>query len=207
MKFTKLEEYREQAAKALERSAEAEAAKSAAFEELQGLKRQYEDKLRTFVETGVGGDSEIDALADRITEAERRYQRKVRECEMITVIRGKGFDITPETLVTSWNTEFKPKFKAEKFDPAAQALLDAKMAYFEAVIRYKGVVADYEAAKRDVIWTLHPSDGRGKYAYSFGDLDFKTTSEVERYFIQSYDLVSISAGKVPDNMKDLRRDK
>lgn len=203
MKFEKLQQYRENDAKHLAKQEEVLMQKEAAFAELRELKVQYELKLRQSVQKGVDAGDELDALDNRIDAAEKVYRRKEREYTVSSTLKVGG--LTPEELAKSWREEFLPAFKKAKVDPAAQALLDAKLAYIDAFLAYRRTINELKAEQTASVWTMHPTDGQGKYAYSFPDCDFQTTAESDTYYIKNTDLYFLSSEKTPISIQYVKR--
>ncbi|WP_169083238.1 hypothetical protein [Paenibacillus sp. PL91] len=203
MKFEKLQEFREQDAKHLAKVQDILTQKDAAQAEVRELKAQYEMKLRQSVEKGIDAGAELDALSDRIDAAEKVYRRKEREYTVSSTL--KVGNVTPEELSRSWREEFMPAFKKAKVDPAAKSLLAAKLAYIDAFMAYRGAINELKAEQTAAIWALHPTDGRGKYAYSFPDCDFHRAEDSNKYYIKDDDLRFLAREQAPLSIQYVKR--
>ncbi|MFD0588660.1 hypothetical protein ACFQZE_11645 [Paenibacillus sp. GCM10027627] len=203
MKFETLREYKEQAARHAATVGEAYTKREAAFTELKELKAEYEYKLHQSVATGVDDSAKLDTLSDKIDAAERIFRRKDREYEITAMGRRSG--LTPDDLVKAWKDDYLPDYKEKIADPAAKALLDAKMAYIDAYFNYRGVINDLKAEQIAVVWTLHPTDGRGAYTYSFSDCDFQRTEETDLHYIKDGDLRWLGKEIMPRSVQYVKR--
>lgn len=192
MEFTKIEQFIAERAEKLGKQAIIKQQRDSALEQVQALKAEFEAAMRRSLETGQDAGKALDALSVRIEEAERVFQRKDREWQLAgSVMQPK---ITSDYVVTAWNTEFKPAYKKEVFDPAAAAVLAAKKAYVAAVQQYKSVVREYGDKRYAAASELNPSDP-GRYVYKMTDVDFQYTTETDVYFIKEGDLYDLNAGR------------
>lgn len=124
MEFTKIKQFIEERANMSVKQAVVKQERDSALEEVQALKAEFEATMRRSLETGQDAGKALDALSVRIEEAERTFKRKEREAQVAAAVFQPK--MTSDDIITAWNTEFKPAFKKEKFDPAAEALLAAK---------------------------------------------------------------------------------
>lgn len=203
MKFEKIEEYRKQSEDYLAQQTERSRQRASALEEVQALKAEYEKLMRDSLVAGTDAGTELDELSNKTAAAERTYERKNREYQVASTLY--NHTVTKEEVVAAWNTEFKAQFKAEKFDPAADKLLAAKLAYIDAYQEYKRVVGVYEDLKGDVLSTLAPSGDDGKYRYKLTDVDFQTTTETDTYFIKRDDLYHLDNGEPVRSIQYVKR--
>jgi hypothetical protein len=203
MKFEKIEEYRKQSEEYSAQQAERVRQRASALEEVQALKAEYEKLMHDSLVSGTDAGTELDELSDKIAAAERIYERKNREYQVASTLY--NHTVTKEDVVASWNTDFRPQFKADKFDPAADALLAAKLAYIDAFQAYWGVIKEYKDTKEDTLSTLAPSGNDGKYRYKLTDVDFQTTTETDTYFIKRDDLYHLDNGESVRSIQYVRK--
>ncbi|RED86203.1 hypothetical protein [Cohnella phaseoli] len=176
-----------------------------AREELHALKTEYERLAAAMFASGVGADSELDTLSDRIDAAERTLARRNREYEF--VVGRQSTKITIEDIIASWNQDFIPEFRAKVYDPAIQALLDAKLAYIDAFRRYRDAVKQHEGIKRGALQVLggESASGGSRYRYSLKNVDFETIPEAGKYKITAADLYDLSRDKSPRSVQYVKR--
>ncbi|UMR35895.1 hypothetical protein MJ749_25275 [Paenibacillus polymyxa] len=203
MKFEKIEEYRKQSEVYTAQQTERGLQRASALEEAQALKAEYEKLMRDSLVGGTDAGTELDELSDKIAAAERIYERKNREYQVASTLY--NHTVTKEDVVAAWNAEFKPQFKAEKFDPAASALLAAKLAYIDAFQAYREVVKEYADVKEDVLSTLVPSGDDGKYRYKLEEVDFQFTTETDTHFVKQTDLYYLGNGEPVRSVQYLER--
>ncbi|MBE0335578.1 hypothetical protein [Paenibacillus sp. 23TSA30-6] len=203
MEFEKIEEYRKQSEDYLAQQTERSRQRASVLEEVQALKAEYEKLMRDSLVSGTDASKELDDISDKIAAAERTYERKNREYQVASTLY--NHTVTPEDVIAAWNAEFKPQFKAEKFDPAASALLAAKLAYIDAFQAYREVVKEYTDVKEDVSSTLVPSGDDGKYRYKLEEVDFQFTTETDTHFVKQADLYCLGNGEPVRSIQYVKR--
>lgn len=205
MKFELIEDFRKHADELVAILKGVHSRRESALEEVQALKAEYERVIRESLLTGRDTSSELDELCARIATAEELFKRRDLEYQLFVPSQAKK--ISREDVVSSWNSDFFPKYKRELFDPAIESLLKAKLSYIDAYLHYKKVVSDYDTAKNDVLRTLAPSGEDGKYRYAMKNIDFDALERTNTYFLNRGDLHDLSSSQVPVSVRHVKRGK
>lgn len=187
IEFKKAKEYQEQGKDIMAAMQAAKARRDSALELVHALKADYEGAIRKSFEAGADATAELDSLSDKIEAAERAFKR--RESEYAHVTATQTQKVKPDDVIAAWNTEFIPKFKESLYDPAIQALIDAKLAYVSAWQTYRGVVKQFDGIKGDALAALGGETTVGsRYRYKLKDVDFETPAQSDPYYITGTDL-------------------
>lgn len=197
--FTTLQTYKAKDDARLEKLAKIYATKDAAQEELTQLRQLYEKTIHDSVTKGTDATEELDALSDKIDAVERTLKRRTQECQVARTLRSDG--LSEDDLLNAWKTEYIPAVKKAHIEPAAQALMDAKKKYVDAFLAYRKVIAEIERERQACIWTMHPTDGRGKYTYAYNLPDFATDRERDAHCITDTDLYYLAREERPESLK------
>ncbi|SFS76279.1 hypothetical protein [Paenibacillus sp. 453mf] len=202
MKFELIESYRRQSDEFNAKQEERARQRASALETVQALRAEYAKVMRDSLVNGTDAGKQLDKLSDQIAEAERTFERKKREYEVAETMR--MHTITPQQVQDSWNQEFTPQYRSEVFNPAIEALLNAKLAYIEAYKSYRAVVKDFDDQKKDTYETLAPGRWPNPYQYKLNEIDFNLTTETDRYFIKRYDLNDLNGDKPVRSVQGLK---
>ncbi|ADC48956.1 hypothetical protein BpOF4_04460 [Alkalihalophilus pseudofirmus OF4] len=179
MKFELLDQYTEERAARVRQSSEMSFRVKQAEEEVQGLKAEYEAKLRASLIDGKDITKELDALDEKIKEAEKAHARRRQEQTLFTQM--KTTSITPDDIVEEWRSKYLPEFKAIKLAPAYEKMFEAKKQWVEAWAEYQAAIAEYNDEKQATIHEV------GDYVYyKLGKIE-ADADERDKYFFGEYD--------------------
>ncbi|MCM3560903.1 hypothetical protein M4D57_20270 [Brevibacillus borstelensis] len=184
----KLVEQREKMAEAAQAFRDRE---EQAKQELEALKRQYEQTILQSVREGKDMTKELDALSEQIAAAEKAYKRRQEERAAYSNIPNR-ISITQEDIVREWNEVFRPHVVETRLNPTLKRLLRAKKELIDATM-------DYLALNKEVTDEINRTvDVAGESVrYKLKGVAFDYRKDVEKYFVTEDDLYWLSRGEMP----------
>lgn len=203
-KFEWIEEYLGSSAEYQKRVTEVAHERDSALEKVQALKADYAQELRRGVMERVDVSGRLAELDAKIEEAERMFKYKdeaLRVAQSGTVynpVINKG-GLTPAWLA------YKAKYIEEVVNPRKQAMLDAKLAYIDAVQAHRAAVRHYEAEKSYALNTVYPNTWPAPGQYSLGVVDFELQAERDKYQISREDIYLLTEGRPVQSIQHVKR--
>jgi DNA repair exonuclease SbcCD ATPase subunit len=195
MRFELIDKVIEQRERGLKETQELHDRIEMAKEELENLKREYEQTVLMSVREQKDLTKELDALAERIEQAEKAVKRREEERAAYRLVAGQG-RITADDIVREWNESYLPKVKEQRLTPVLRRLLRAKREVAEATLSYRQLVKEIESEKNDVRNIVGDSVYYKLKGVAF---DFKTESD--KYLIKDSDLYDLERGEMPRSLQ------
>ena len=190
-----LEAYREQTTRHLKASAEFTRKVDQAAEEYNVVKAKYEALIRESVRTGKDKTAELDKLSEQIDLAEKAYERRSQERAAFNSLP-KDDQVTKDAVMTAFNHEVTPEFKAKRFDAVLDRLIKAKREYAEAVVDYNAAVKEFDELRDDVLDEIGDD-----YRYKLAQVKIQSSDVRERYFLTNRDMYDLQNGDMPASVK------
>lgn len=205
-KFEWIEQFLGSVAEYQKRMTEVSHERDSALETVQALKAEYTQELRKGVMERVDVSAKLKELDDRIEEAERMF--KYKEQALRVAQSGAVYEpaVNKSGLTPAW-LAYKAKYIEEVVNPRKQAMLDAKLAYIDAVQAHKAAVRHYEAEKAYALNTVYPNTWPAPGQYALGVVDFERREEREVYQISREDLYFLADGRPVQSIQHVKRGK
>ncbi|AKG35645.1 hypothetical protein [Paenibacillus durus] len=203
MRFEMIDNYVRDRQEICDKQAAAQLERDSALETTQALKAEYEAIIRESLYSGEDVSSKLDAVSDKIVEAERVFLRKDTESRIAqTAFSAKT---TPEDVVTAWNADFQPRYFAELIQPARDELLSAKLAYIDAYTAYRKAVREFDDEKDAVLNTMYPGRWPQPHRYEMREVGFANVNEGDTHRITGADLYDLDNGRTVQSVLHVKR--
>lgn len=205
-KFEWINEFLGSVAEYQKRMTEVVHERESALETIQALKAEYTQELRRGVMDRVDVSAKLKELDAKIEEAERMFKYKDEALRVAQSSAVYEPTVNKSGLTPAW-LAYKAKYIEEVVNPRKQAMLDAKLAYIDAVQTYRAAITHYEAEKAYALNTVYPNTWPAPGQYALGVVDFELQAERDKYQISRDDLYFLAEGRPVQSIQHVKRGK